>query len=273
MSDKPTVLIVEDDATQREMMASRFRQEGYDVTRASEAREALSTTDREPVDVIVSDIYMPGRSGLDLLRDVRGRFPVILVSGALTPSTVEEAMAGGATAVFPKPVTWPALLRAVDDAVGGDREGHRAVVADEHPATRDLLVRVLRREGYDVDLAVDGGEALEMALQAQPPYDLLITDFLIPNMSGAEVIRRIRGLDARTDIVFTARSGSSEQVRSCYPGEAVSVLKKPFDLGRLIFQLRRFKGEPAPGPAGDDTGVFSHWFERIRSAIRRDRGS
>lgn len=272
MSDKPKVLLVEDDPAHRELLAARFRSAGYPVITASEGPEALKAADGHPFDVLVSDIHLPGLSGLDLLRTLGDRHPTILISGALTPVAREEAVSEGAKAVFAKPVAWPDLMRAVDEAFREERP-RRALVADDHGATRTLLEEILRREGYEVDLATDGQEALEKTLQTDRPYDLLITDILMPRLNGPEVIRKIRKIHHSTRIVFTTGGGSRQEIRDCYLGGGISLWRKPFDLKTLVAEVRRLKAAPAEDPVENETEAFSLWFDGVRRKIRKDKST
>ena len=274
MSDKsfkPKVLLVEDDAAYRELLAERFRSSGYPITTACEAQEALRAAKAGPYDIIVSDIHLPGLSGLDLLRSLGKQFPFVLVSGAITPATRAKALGMGAAAVLPKPVRWTDLRQAVENALRPRTPHPRALVADDHAATRTLLKHVLTQEGYEVDMASDGQEAVEKALGASEPYDLLITDILMPKLNGPDVIRKIRQIHKSTRIVFTTGGGSREEIRDCYQGGGASLWRKPFDMKGLVSELRRLKAAPARTPADDDTSVVSVWFQGLWEEVQKDK--
>ena len=66
----------------------------------------------------------------------------------------------------------------------------RLLVVDDEPAVRDALARALRLEGYEVELAADGREAL--AALAERPADAVVLDVLMPGLDGLEVCRRLR---------------------------------------------------------------------------------
>jgi DNA-binding NtrC family response regulator len=119
MNAKPRLLLVDDDPVHRRLLQARFQAAGYPVEVASAAEDALRTLKKADIDAVISDIHMPGMSGLDLLRNLGGRPPVILVSGALTHSTRNEVLAAGAADAFAKPIPWPDLFDAVSRAVGG----------------------------------------------------------------------------------------------------------------------------------------------------------
>jgi two-component system OmpR family response regulator len=72
---KTRVLVVDDDATMRDVLELRLRKWGYDVILASDARDAADILDRSDPDLILSDVVMPELSGLDLLRSLRSSDP------------------------------------------------------------------------------------------------------------------------------------------------------------------------------------------------------
>jgi len=112
----------------------------------------------------------------------------------------------------------------------------RILVCDDEPAVRDALERALRLEGYEVDLARDGEEAL--AALAQRPASAVVLDLLMPGLDGIEVCRRLRsGGDATPILVLTARSGVADRVEGLDAG-ADDYLVKPFALEELLARLR-----------------------------------
>jgi two-component system response regulator MprA len=122
------------------------------------------------------------------------------------------------------------------------------LVVDDEPAVRDSLDRALRLEGYTVELAADGAEALD-ALGDDGP-DAVVLDLMMPRVDGLEVCRRMRAAGDRTPVlVLTARDGVSDRVKGLDAG-ADDYLVKPFALDELLARLRallRRSGAGAPG--------------------------
>ena len=112
----------------------------------------------------------------------------------------------------------------------------RVLVVDDEPAVRTALERALKLEGYEVDLAVDGGEALHKVAAEAP--DALLLDVLMPGVDGLEVAPRLRGDGDRTPILMlTARDGVGDRVEGLDAG-ADDYLVKPFALEELLARLR-----------------------------------
>jgi two-component system response regulator MprA len=112
----------------------------------------------------------------------------------------------------------------------------RILVVDDEPAVRSSLERALRLDGYDVDLAVDGREAL-LRLAGDAP-DAVVLDVLMPEVDGLEVCRRLRSLGDRTPVLMlTARDAVQDRVAGLDAG-ADDYLVKPFALEELLARVR-----------------------------------
>jgi PAS domain S-box-containing protein len=120
------VLVVEDRADARELLAVLLRQHGAHVSTAGAAAEALGLLEREPPDVLVSDIGMPGEDGYWLLKQVRaleakrgGKIPAIALTAYATEADRDYALAAGFCAYLSKPIEPAALISVVADVAGG----------------------------------------------------------------------------------------------------------------------------------------------------------
>ena len=109
-------------------------------------------------------------------------------------------------------------------------------MADDEPAVRDALARALKLEGYEVELAADGEEAVVAAGLRAP--DAIVLDVLMPRLDGVAACRRLRDLGDRTPVLMlTARDAISDRVAGLDAG-ADDYLVKPFALEELLARLR-----------------------------------
>jgi putative two-component system response regulator len=114
------VLVIDDEAVIRDLMCEILESGGYEVEGVGAFERALSLIERHEFEAVVSDIIMPGCSGLDLLESIHRRrpsLPVILVTGAGTYENLSQALARGAAGLVTKPFTHAALQSAVADAL------------------------------------------------------------------------------------------------------------------------------------------------------------
>jgi len=150
-------------------------------------------------------------------------------------------------------------------------------VVDDEPSVRAALDRALRMDGYRVQLAADGTEALD-ALAHTPP-DAIVLDVLMPEPDGLEVCRRLRAAGDRTPVLMlTARDAVPDRVKGLDAG-ADDYLVKPFaleELGARLRALLRRSGGPIEEPlryAGielDPAGHTVHRGERLIELTRTE---
>lgn len=112
------VLLVEDDDDNRELMAEVLASAGYDVVSASSGAEGLKTLAERSVDVVVTDVGMPGMGGLEVARaakQIAPTVPVVVVTGWAEREDIASARGKDVDAVLIKPVDPDALTSAVSD--------------------------------------------------------------------------------------------------------------------------------------------------------------
>jgi two-component system, NtrC family, response regulator HydG len=178
MSDAgPRVLFVDDDAATRKAMALGLTQDGYAVTTASSAEEALSVILSAPPEVLVTDLVMGGMGGIGLLRKARELqpgLPVVLITGYGNVDSAVEAMREGATDYLTKPVRFEALGRVLSrlplgrgDELGSEPQEPSAIVGRSEPIRR-VLQRVAAVAAADVTVLVRGesGTGKELVARA-----------------------------------------------------------------------------------------------------------
>jgi UDP-3-O-[3-hydroxymyristoyl] N-acetylglucosamine deacetylase len=112
-----TILVVDDDVAILETTSMALTDEGYDVALASSGAEALQRLESRAFDLVVLDLGLPDRPGLDLLRDIRARWPataVVVVTGLSDTQTAVKAMSMGAREYLTKPVNAYQLCRVIE---------------------------------------------------------------------------------------------------------------------------------------------------------------
>ena len=110
----------------------------------------------------------------------------------------------------------------------------RVLVVDDEPHIRGFLMLVLEDEGYSVETATDGCEALTKAGECVP--DVILLDVVMPVLDGAGFLRACRASPAFSHVPVLLMSAGNERIEADTLG-AQGVLAKPFDLDRLIREL------------------------------------
>lgn len=115
-----TLLVVDDESDLREAMVSFLKRRGYRVLGAENGHDAFAIIEREPVDLVLTDVRMPNGDGIELLDRVKSRdhvTPVVMLITGYADLTPEEAFDRGADAIFPKPFDRGELLEAIRRAL------------------------------------------------------------------------------------------------------------------------------------------------------------
>jgi DNA-binding NtrC family response regulator len=120
MEESRTLLVVDDDLAMREMLASLFVERGFAVQQAGSADEALECLRDVEYDVVLSDIKMPGRSGIEMvgeIREMRPETPVVLMTAFGSIDSVIESMRAGAFDYITKPFETESVMLTIDRAI------------------------------------------------------------------------------------------------------------------------------------------------------------
>jgi two-component system response regulator MprA len=138
----------------------------------------------------------------------------------------------------------------------------RILVVDDDRAVRESLRRSLEFNGYQVELASDGQQALDAVVSARP--DAMVLDVMMPRLDGLEVCRRLRGTgDDLPILVLTARDLVSDRVAGLDAG-ADDYLPKPFALEELLARLRALLRRAVPERDGGAPAAATLSFADLR---------
>jgi two-component system, chemotaxis family, CheB/CheR fusion protein len=251
-------LLVADDRTEIRYLLRQFIEDagGEVVTAASglAAIEVIQNTksgDRG-LDLIVMDMAMPGLDGYEATRRLRARGfdkPIVALTAAASKEDRDRCLEAGCDAYLSKPVNRQTILDLIaeytgDAALTGEKKrvpGAEAcpgkiLLVDDHRTACKSTARLLEMSGYEVRVAFNGKSAIAAAQGFAA--DALILDIKLPDMSGYELLRRLReaGLPAARSIALT---GYGEDTRSNDPNENFDhFLLKPVDFTHLEALLR-----------------------------------
>lgn len=113
------------------------------------------------------------------------------------------------------------------------------LIAEDNPDTRSLLRWLLESEGFDVTTAEDGAAALKFLDLTQP--DVILTDLMMPQVDGIELIRRVRGSSDLANIPIVALTAyGSNYIAQAKNAGANATLRKPEDLDQLVDTINQF---------------------------------
>lgn len=143
--EKKRVIIVDDEMVLGQLLQAAFATLGgsIEVAVVPSAEQASAETEGQTIHLVVSDVILPGMSGLEFTGELKTKFPglkIILVSGANDPKIREKAMSAGADAFFPKPVDMRDFLETASRLLGINTQTHPLTFSDSIDLRSDLII-------------------------------------------------------------------------------------------------------------------------------------
>jgi signal transduction histidine kinase/CheY-like chemotaxis protein len=246
-----TILIIDDDASARDMLSRVLLREGYRVITAADGTEGLRLARTVRPALITLDIMMRGLDGWGVLSQLRSD-PALVDVPVVVVTVVDDRGLGfalGATEYLTKPIDRERLVGVLQRTLGNPSAGPLLVVEDDKD-TREMLRRLLQKQGWTVLEAANGREALDVV--AISPPALVLLDLMMPEMDGFEFLRRFRRAPVTEHIpvvVLTAKELTSDDIAEL-EGAVTRVLQKGAHSGDDILQeIRRQLVRGATTPA------------------------
>jgi PAS domain S-box-containing protein len=236
----PTLLVIDDDATARELMQRFLATEGFHIVTSSSGTDGLRLAKELLPDAIILDVLMPVMDGWAVLTALKSDpeladIPVIMLT------IVEEksmAYALGASEYLTKPID-RSRLAAVLDRYRRDGLDRSVLIVEDDAATRDTLRRALEPEGWSIDEAANGQIGLARVEESGPGVILL--DLMMPEMDGFEFITELRRHEQWRSIpvvVITAKDLTAEEHRRLSGYVAAIVQKSAYNREELLAEVR-----------------------------------
>ena len=248
------ILVVDDSSTFRTIARKELEKGGYEIIEAVDGEEALKILSTTPIDLITLDIEMPGMNGYETYKKLSGNEfrdaseflfeipPVIFVTSL---DSLEERRKGfdvGALNYVTKPFASGELLGLVNSHLYPETEyeGMKVLIADDSSTLRKILVDIFQKEGITVFEAKDGEEAFQIFQKNLKDIDLIISDFVMPNVSGIGLCKKIRVDLNHKGVPIILMSGEAEnsQVLEMFKAGATDYLNKPFAKEELLALIK-----------------------------------
>jgi CheY-like chemotaxis protein len=233
-----TILVVEDDDDVRAYTVDCLRDLGYRVLEAHDGPSALRLLERQenPVDLLFTDVVMPGMTGRQLADEARkqqSRLRVLYTSGYTRNAIVHAGRLDPGVEMIAKPFTFEALAQKVRDVLDAGRT-RCALVVDSDASGDSVLASLDMR----LEAAGSGTEALNKVRVAKGAYDVVIIDGDLPDQPASALARELRALHLHLPLVITSRKHARGIELAFADDPCTAVLTRPYTLADLEHVLR-----------------------------------
>jgi DNA-binding NtrC family response regulator len=238
------ILIVDDEGSLLVTLVANLELEGFEVIGVQDALSALQLVREQRFDLVLTDIRMPGMSGVELFRAVRSLrpdMPVLLMTAFAAETLIEEAIQEGVFAVLPKPFDIEhvifALMRALRDPM--------VLVLDDADDAAPIA-EALRGVGLAA-CVTPNHEATVRAIQ-QRRADVVLVNVAMPS-SGPALVEQILGVDPSIAVIAISSRSAPELFHRVAELGAFACLIKPLEATRVVQLVARARALPQPAIA------------------------
>jgi len=272
------ILIIEDNATNMELMVYLLRAFGYTPLSASDGEAGVAAAQRELPDLIICDVHLPKLDGYGVVAALKAddrvrHIPTLAVTALAMVGDREKLLEAGFDGYIGKPIEPDTFVTQIESflqgAVSSPGKNDMAtiLIVDDHVLNREFLMTLLSYGGHRLLEAANGVEGLKMVLAEKP--DLVISDILMPNMDGYEFVTRMHAHAETADvpvIFYTATYREREAMAVAQSCGVRWVLPKPSDPEVILQTVQealglaegasRAEGLPAFAPEPPQEGRF-----------------
>ncbi len=279
----PKILLVEDDPFIAEIYKKKFEVAGFSVLNATTGKQVLQELSLNHYDVTLLDLVLPEMGGFDVLHEVRTApgYPkdarIIIFSNLSSPEDRDRAVKLGADGFISKTEFTPSrvveevnrYLRQFDEqgkntvrravqVAGAESgvpsaqlkahaDGKRILLIEDEPVFIEQFSKRLTDEGYTVTTKENGQTGLEEAMKNS--YNLIITDAVLPGLTGGEIIQKLRADESHQKIPILLLSASldEEQFAEASIGATKSFLKTKITPSEMVYEVNALLADMPTG--------------------------
>ena len=244
-----SILLVEPSSTQLKVIIKHLKEEGIaNIEGASSGESALTILADYKPDLIISSMYLPDMTAAEMIVKIKANeelndIPFMLISSETRFSALDPIRQAGVIAILPKPFDHDNLRRALRSTIEFIEpeeleldnyaiEALRVLVVDDSSMARKHIVRVLNNMGItQITTANDGKAAAELFQTTGEAFDLIVTDYNMPEMDGMELISHIRNdrQNAFIPILMVTSESNETRLDQVQQAGVSAICDKPFE--------------------------------------------
>ncbi|MCP4584145.1 MAG: response regulator [candidate division Zixibacteria bacterium] len=235
-----TILVIDDEKLIRDLLGETLGALGYTALTAEDFKGAVNILDSQSIDVVITDIMLPDKSGIELIELVKKNFaktPVLAISGKNIPR--QEILDAGADGFLAKPfrigvveeMIQKTLLQQDIERANPIPGRKKILVVDDEPDVVSTLIESLDALGYQAIGAANGVEALEII--EKDSFDLVITDIRMPEKNGIDLLKDIKSKFPDLPVVIITGYTLAYPPEQAKKEGAEGYIPKPFRINQI----------------------------------------
>lgn len=262
-SNTRKVLVAEDNRINQILVKKVLNKHHFEVELVENGAKAIEALAREHFDILLLDLHMPIMDGYKAAQSIRSSeevystIPIIALTAAAIKGEEEKCMAHGMDDYVTKPFKADVLLSAIENLLSGDTDEKiqtkeeedpmdidplKILVVEDNKVNQILAKSVLVKEGFDVTIATNGKEAVDITQESY--YDLIFMDLHMPVMDGFQATEQIRQnhdnkCQNQPIIALTGANANNEQ-KNCLDIGMTDFMTKPFKQKELLKIIHKY---------------------------------
>jgi PAS domain S-box-containing protein len=283
-----TILVVDDESQLRDIIIGMLKPLGYRVFGAANGEEALQISDEFSgrIDLLLTDVIMPGMNGKKLAEILTGKRPetkVIFISGYTDDAIARHGVLEEGIVLIQKPITEKILTSRIREVLDADKESKpvcpekvdmediHLLVADDNEDILRLIKVYLKDHDCEIDAAENGEVAVDKFKQGK--HDIVLMDMQMPVMDGLTATQQIRDWEKenkkeQSTIIALTGNATAEDINRCLEAGATSHLAKPMSRDQLITALFSFAPSRHKNVNGTGNGERDRVLEHIDADLK-----
>lgn len=238
-----SVLLVDDEEGVLLTLSANLELDGFQVIEASSGNAALALIeDGAEVDIVLSDIRMPGLSGIDLatrLRELRPRLPVVLMTAFTSYEDLRRGLDAGVFTILSKPFDIESAAVTLRSASSNPK----VLVVDDRAEDATSLATALKSAGLEVVTAFNGASAI--AAIRKGDVDVCVTDLNMPGINGMQIVEQVRSTESAVRCIVFSGHQVPEMMQKAAERGVLACLRKPIEVRRLLEVIASARSHPA----------------------------
>ena len=244
-----SILLIEPSVMQLKVIMQHLKSEGIaNIEGVANGKDAMELLKSYRPDLIISSLYLPDMTAIEFLEQIKhdehlSHIAFMLISSESSFDVLDAIRQAGVVAILPKPFAHEDLKNALRASIEFidpkeitlehyDIENVRVLVVDDSALARKHISRVLSNMGIvKITLAFDGKQGVDIFQEDQDAFDLIVTDFNMPNMDGQQLIKFIRQDLGNTlvPILMVTSEENETRLSNVHKAGVSAICDKPFD--------------------------------------------